>query len=72
MSIPVVLASSCYLFLENNSLILSAWPALISSALVGFFTLDILIKLAKRLNFFYFALIFAGLCFLGALLVFLI
>lgn len=72
MSIPVVLASSCYLFLENNNLILRAWPALIASALVGFFTLDLLIKLASRINFFRFALIFAGLCFLGAFLGFIV
>ena len=66
MSVPVVLISSLYLFLKNPALALSGWPALISSFLVGVLTLNFLIKLAKKLNFFKFALIFSLLCFLGA------
>lgn len=66
MSAPVVLASSAYLFLENPTLIWLAWPSLVSSFFVGFFTLHFLIKLSSKINFFKFALIFALLCFIGA------
>jgi undecaprenyl-diphosphatase len=66
MSLPVVLASSIYLFLKSDTLIFDAWPALIFSFLVGFLSLNFLIKLATKINFFKFALIFAFLCFLGA------
>jgi len=66
MSLPVVLASSFYLFLGNPSLILESWPALISSFLVGLLSLRFLITLALRISFFAFALIFALLCFFGA------
>ncbi len=72
MSLPVVLASSFYLFLENPNLGFQAWPALFSSFGVGFLTLNFLLKISQRINFFKFALIFALLCFLGAGLGFLI
>lgn len=72
MSLPVVLASSIYLFWQNPSFILDSWPALLTSFLFGILTLRFLIKLALRINFFSFALIFALLCFLGAAFGFLV
>jgi undecaprenyl-diphosphatase len=72
MSVPVVLASSFYLFLENPTLSFQAWPALFSSFLVGFLSLDFLLKLSQKINFFNFTFIFALLCFLGAIIGFLI
>ncbi|MBZ9572011.1 undecaprenyl-diphosphate phosphatase [Patescibacteria group bacterium] len=72
MSVPVILASSCYLFLRNPVLALEGWPSLISSFLAGFFSLHFLIKFTKKINFFKFALIFGLLCFLGAAIGFII
>lgn len=68
MSIPVVFAASFYLFLENKNIIFQFWPALISSFLFGFLTLKILLSFSKKINFSKFALFFATLCFLGAIL----
>jgi len=66
MSVPVVLASSTYLFLENPNLASKAWPALIASFLVGVASLHFLIKLSQRISFLKFAIGFSLLCFLGA------
>jgi len=66
MSLPVVLASSIFLFLDNPSFILESWPAIIASFLVGLLSLRFLITLALRISFFSFALVFALLCFVGA------
>ncbi|MCX7779036.1 MAG: undecaprenyl-diphosphate phosphatase [Patescibacteria group bacterium] len=72
MSIPVVLLSSLYLFLENKSIIVESWPALISSFIIGLLTLKILISFSKKINFSKFALLFAILCFLGAIINFIL
>jgi undecaprenyl-diphosphatase len=72
MSAPVVLMMSLYLFWQNPVLILETWPALIFSFLIGFLTLDFLLRVAGRIDFFRFILLFAFLCFLGAGLEFLI
>jgi len=66
LSVPVVLASSAYLFLANPSLILNAWPSLVFSFLFGILSLRFLMNIAQKINFFKFALIFSFLCFLGA------
>jgi undecaprenyl-diphosphatase len=67
MSAPIVLASSIYLFWKNP-LLVAGWPSLISSFLVGLASLSLLMKLAERINFYRFALIFALLCFAGGLI----
>ncbi len=72
MSAPVVLVSSIYLFLEKPILFSEGWLSLIFSFLVGFLTLDLLLKFAKKINFSKFALIFALFCFLGAIMGFII
>ena len=72
MSGPVVLASSFYLLLNDSSLVLVMWPALIASFIVGLLTLSILLKFAKKIDFFNFLLLFSGLCFAGAIIGFLI
>ncbi len=66
MSVPVALASSFYLTLRTPSLAYQAWPALITSFLFGLITLNLLLKLSQKINFFWWALVFAGLCFAGA------
>lgn len=66
MSVPVVLASNGYIFLENPTLTFNAWPGLISSFIVGIFTLHFLINFAKKINFSKFTLVFGILCLLGA------
>jgi len=66
MSAPVVLVSSGYLFLENPVLAFETWPGLVFSFLAGLASLHFLMNLAKRINFFKFALIFGLLCLLGA------
>ena len=65
MSAPAVLGMSLFLFLENPSLVWQGWPVLVFSFLVGLLTLDILLKLAAKIDFFKFILIFALLCFVG-------
>lgn len=67
MSVPVILLSSCYLFLESPGLGFKGWPSLASGFLVGLLSLHLLINLVKRIDFFRFALIFSILCFLGAI-----
>jgi undecaprenyl-diphosphatase len=66
MSAPVVLGMAVFLFWQNPVLLISAWPVLIVSFLVGILTLSFLFKLAAKIDFFKFALLFAVLCFLGA------
>jgi len=66
MSAPVVLAMSGFLFFQNPILISESWPILIFSFLIGFLTLSFLLKVAAKIDFFKFALVFALLCFLGA------
>jgi len=68
ISLPAVLASSSYLFLENPILVFQSWPALIFSFLVGLLSLHFLITLANKINFFKFALVFGLLCLLGAVI----
>jgi len=72
MSGPIVLASSFYLFLENPSLVAQSWPALVASFLFGILSLKILISWAKKIDFFKFALFFSLICFLGAILSFIL
>jgi undecaprenyl-diphosphatase len=71
MSAPVVFVSSIYLFLKEPTLVFEAWPALIFSFLLGILILGFLLKIARSINFFKFALIFSSLCFLGAAISFL-
>jgi len=66
MSAPVVLASSIYLYLNNPFIIFDFWPALVFSFLVGFFSLNFLLNISRKINFFTFALIFALICLIGA------
>lgn len=72
MSGPIVLASSFYLFLENPNLASQSWPALIASFIFGMISLKILINWSKKINFFKFALFFSLICFLGAILSFIL
>ncbi|HUW71877.1 MAG TPA: undecaprenyl-diphosphate phosphatase [Candidatus Humimicrobiaceae bacterium] len=72
MSAPVVFVSSVYLFLKEPTIVFEAWPALIFSFVLGILTLGLLLKIAQRIEFFKFALIFSFLCFLGAAISFLI
>lgn len=71
MSAPVVLSSAVYMILDNSVLVIESWPALIFSFLAGILSLDLLLRITRRINFFKFILIFSFLCFLGATLSFL-
>ncbi|NIQ06420.1 MAG: undecaprenyl-diphosphate phosphatase [Candidatus Korarchaeota archaeon] len=66
MSTPVIVAAIIYLLFKNPALLIEGWPALISSALVGYFSLHILLHLSQKVNFFKFALSFAVVCIIGA------
>jgi len=66
MSAPVILGMTALLFFKNPLLIKESWPGLITSFLVSLLMLDVLLKVAARIDFFKLALIFAALCFLGA------
>lgn len=68
MSAPVILASNVYLFWENRPLLVKGGISFIFSFLIGILTLNFLIKISQKINFFKFALIFSSLCFLGALI----
>jgi undecaprenyl-diphosphatase len=72
MSVPTILISSIYLSLNNPSLPSKGWPALILSFFVGILSLHFLITLSKKINFFWFALIFGLLCLFGGVIGFLI
>lgn len=71
MSAPIIVAASLFIIIKEPT-ILQGWPAIISSFIFGILTLSILMKLAKKINFFYFALVFAILCFVGGIISFLI
>ncbi len=66
LSAPAVLAASALILLKDANTIVASWPALITAFAVGFLSLDFLLKLAKRINFSVFALIFGLLCLAGA------
>jgi len=65
MSVPVVLASGIYLTIKNP-LIVSGWPSLVSSFVVGLVSLHFLMRASKRIDFKWFTLIFGILCILGS------
>lgn len=73
ISAPVVFASSAYLFLFGDKVLFSsgALVAVFFSFLVGLASLKILMAWAKKINFFWFALIFGILCLIGGALEFL-
>lgn len=66
MSVPVVFASSFYLYLQNPAKLYDGWSALLASFVVGLLSLKALMGLSQKLNAFWFAIIFSALCFLGA------
>lgn len=74
ISAPVVLASSAYLILFGDKVMFSsgAFIAVLFSFLVGLASLKILLAWAKKINFFWFALIFGLLCLSGGFLEFLV
>lgn len=71
MSVPVVLASSIYLAMENPVLV-SGWPALVTSFVVGILSLKILMDLSKKVKFEKFTLIFGLICLIGGIVGFLV
>lgn len=72
MSAPVVLASTLYLLLENPPLASSGWLGFCVAFVVGFLSLRFMLRIAEKINFFKFALVFGLICFLGALIGFLV
>jgi undecaprenyl-diphosphatase len=67
MSVPVVAASSLYLFLKDPQLFSDGWLALVSAFIVGLLSLHILIKISSKIDFFKFAIFFSVLCFAGGI-----
>lgn len=74
ISAPVVFASSAYLILFGDKVLFSsgAFVAIFFSFLVGLMSLKLLLGWAKKINFFWFALIFGLLCLAGGILAFLV
>ena len=70
ISAPVVFASSAYLLLFGDKVLFSsgAFVSVLFSFLVGLASLKILLAWAKKINFFWFALIFGILCLAGGAL----
>ncbi len=66
MSAPAVFGLAIFLFFQSPVLILESWPILIFSFLAGFLSLNFLLKISAKINFFKFALVFSLFCFLGA------
>jgi len=69
MSVPIVIVASTFLMI-NQPVLYVAWPAIISSFVVGILTLHYLLKLSKRINFSIFTTSFGILCIIGAILSF--
>jgi undecaprenyl-diphosphatase len=67
MSAPVVLAATVYVVMKNPVL-LESWPALVTSFIVGVASLSLLMRMAEKINFTLFALVFAVLCFIGGII----
>jgi len=67
MSLPIVLAGNIILNVSGFSLSYDSFIALAFSFLFGLLTIDILLRLAKKINFGYFVLSFAVLTFLAAI-----
>lgn len=68
MSVPVVLAGSVFLFLEQPSLIKTGWIATVTSFGVGLISLRFIFRLSQKINFFWLSLLFSLLCFAGAII----
>ncbi|HNY35890.1 MAG TPA: undecaprenyl-diphosphate phosphatase [Candidatus Pacearchaeota archaeon] len=71
ISVPVVLGSSLYLYLDNPTIASSSWIAVVFSFIFGIISLKILLDFSKKVNFSKFTLIFGLLCLIGALFQFL-
>jgi len=71
ISVPVVLGSSLYLYLDNPAIASSSWLAVVFSFIFGIISLKLLLDFSKKVNFSKFTFIFGILCLLGALVEFL-
>lgn len=71
ISVPVVLGSSLYLYLDNPTIASSSWIAVVFSFIFGIISLKLLLDFSKKVNFSKFTLIFGILCLIGALFQFL-
>ena len=67
MSVPVIIVSSVYLLLFEP-VVYNGWVSLIPAFIVGIISLKFLMDMSKKINFFWFSLIFAILCFIGAII----
>lgn len=72
MSVPAVSASTAYflIFKSENFPFSAIWPAVFSSFLFGLLFLEAITKFGEKTNFYKFALVFAALCFAGAIIEF--
>ena len=65
MSLPVILGGNIYLNFNQSFLTIESLIGLALSFIVGIFTIHILLKIAKKLNFGWFVLLFAGIMILS-------
>ena len=73
MSVPAVMASTGYfLVFKASDFSFEIWPAVAASFIIGLLFLEILTKISEKISFAKLALSFAGLCFIGAFLEFVI
>jgi len=70
ISVPVVLGTSLYLYLENPTIVSSSWIAVLSSFIFGIISLKLLLDFSKKINFSKFTFIFGILCLIGAVIEF--
>ena len=68
LSLPIVLASSIYLVIFERGVVMESWIALPISFIVGMITLSWLLRVTRRVDFFWFVVSFSLLCFIGGLI----
>lgn len=70
LSVPVVLASSLYLYWKKPLFFIDGWLALVISFLFGILSLKTIFFLSKKMNFAWFTFVFGLFCLLGAIFLF--
>ena len=68
MSLPVILLGNILLNLNNSIISTTAFIGLVASFIFGFFTIHLLMKFSKRINFGWFVIVFAVLMILSVLI----
>jgi undecaprenyl-diphosphatase len=72
ISLPAVVASTGYIFINNPSISSFPWIALLSSFVFGIISLKVLLDFSKRVNFSKITMTFGILCLIGGIIEWLI